>query len=307
MAGQVRVTYTTSRSKKLPAPPFPVARSFTLISTVLDSTQKFGTSLYRMVFLTFQEECIVDTSTWIIIGWVAFGALFIWMALCAFVVAGIEERHGDARDTETWHGWLVYHPYETGLPKDTCSYWLRLFLSPAKWAWVAVFWVYSSSVVVLLLTVTPLARLSTHWLFAPVFLGKYVLVTRYKGDVHCERQTDLRRVLRDYVSEGLFSKIGDGYHLHGVIPYTRVKPFVWGALGWLLWATFQHRQPVLRYAAAIPTPMLIGGIVGTAFLLAALLLAKTNKARMQKAWEVLQGKICHEIPIKRKVKEDGWQ
>ncbi len=239
----------------------------------------------------------MDISTWVIVGWVALGTLtacLVWAAFCAFVVAGIKELYGDIRDTETWHGCLVYYPYETDLPKETCSYWLRLSLSPAKWVGVAILWTYTWGI----LTVIASIRLLTHWLFAPLFLGKYVLLTRYRGDIRSSRRErlNLRCVFR-YFNEGLFSRIDDGYRIDGIIPFTRIKPFVWAMLGWLLWMTFRHGQPILRHAARISFPILAGGVAGIILSLAVILLVKTNGVRLRKAWEVLHGKICHKIPI----------
>ncbi len=198
-----------------------------------------------------------------------------------------------SQHTETWHGGLVYYPYETDFPRDTCSYWLRLSLSPAKWVGVAILWAYAWG----MLTIIALIRLLAHWLFAPFFLGKYVLLTRYKGDIHCARERLSLRCVFRYFNEGLFSSIDDGYRVDGIIPFTRIKPFVWAMLGWLLWMTFRHGQPIFRHAAVIPLPMLAGGVAAIILSFAVILLVKTNSARLREAWEVLHGKICHKIPI----------
>lgn len=240
----------------------------------------------------------------IITGWAVLGTVFVWALFCALIVVGIEYR-----DKKTWHGWMA--SFRTNnLPQTTCSYWFEMFISPSV---MILVWMMFLIVVALMLCLAAM-RFISHWIIAPVFLGRYVLIKYRKGySIFCDEDLGMKENILRYIKKGLFACPDEGYSAEGVIPYTRIKPFIWLIIGGLLYDSYQHMDEIAKVvmvntnsaAASVFTMnavvQVLGYIAGTILVLMIAGLITKHRARISEAWRTMHGKICRKIPDKNEV------
>lgn len=226
----------------------------------------------------------------ILAGWLLLVVAGSWAIICAFIVAGI-----DYRDMETWHGTMIVLTFgRNKFPKDTCSYWWSLF--------------WSLPLVFVIMTIFVIIRLIYNWILAPLFLGKYVLVTHHDGNLDFKKEENLPKALRNYVIDGLLAGPDEGYEVQGDIPgATKIKPYIWLLAVAFFYATFQHEREIAEYgsrmlsgATGLMTAnilMKVSSIVVISMIIGVIISqVYKHRDRIRESWDILHGKMCRKIP-----------